>query len=401
MRAELLKRLSEGNTPAYVLDLACLRDTVLRIKERLQVRPHTELCYAMKANPFLVEPLNGLVDRFEVCSPGELAICRRANIPMDKVLLSGVHKGYEDTLQALSWGVTVLTAESWDQLRLIQKCAAETGCSVKVLPRLSNGKQFGVDREAIRAMIEQRAAFPNICFHGIHYFTGTQKKAGSIRTEMEEASAFCLELERDYGIPIERLEYGPGLAVDYFGRQGGAEDGLDSCTAALGDVDPRIQVTIELGRFIAADCGSYVTKVVDAKRNMGQQFCIVDGGIHHVNYYGQVMGVRVPPVRCYQDRGSGYREVEVAEKAGGQEGMTVCGSLCTFADVLIQALRVPDVRTGDLLVFEKIGAYSITEGIYLFLSRRLPKVYLLENGELALLRDAYETYEWNSRNSQV
>lgn len=48
--------------------------------------------------------------------------------------------------------------------------------------------------------------------------------------------------------------------------------------------------------------------------------------------------------------------------------------------------------TGDLLVFDRIGAYSVTEGIYLFLSRQLPVVltYTQKQG-LSLVRDAFPT----------
>lgn len=395
MRHAVLKQLSEENTPAYVLDVECLKENVLNIKEHLGRRGNTELCYAMKANPFLIRTLDALVDKFEVCSPGELAICMEQGIAPEKIVLSGVNKGYEDTMTAMKYGVEIFTAESWKHIELIQKCAQETGRDVKVLVRLTSGNQFGVDKTVIREMIEQRADFPNLQICGIHYYSGTQKKIEKLEAEIKELLAFCKELEQDYPIQIEKLEYGPGLAIDYFRNNDDADEKLQKCAELLSDVDDNIQLTIELGRFIAADCGSYVTKVVDVKSNDEQNYCIVDGGINHVNYYGQVMGVRIPPVSYYKKDDDTFRETVAENAASAEGGVCVCGSLCTTADVLVKNIALRDVKEGDLFVFKKIGAYSITEGIYLFLSREMPQIYLLEDNELKLVRDRLQTYKWN------
>lgn len=396
MQHTVLKQLSEENTPAYVLDVECLKEKVLNIKQYLQRRTKVELCYAMKANPFLIETLDALVDKFEVCSPGELAICMDRGIAPNKIVLSGVNKGYDDTLIAMKYGVEIFTAESWKHIKLIQKCAKETNRKVNVLVRLTSGNQFGVDKMVIREMIEQRADFPNLQICGIHFYSGTQKKVEKLEAEIKELLAFFEELERDYRIKIERLEYGPGLAINYFKDNDDADAKLQKCAEELSKVDEKIQLTIELGRFIAADCGSYVTKVVDVKCNMEQTFCIVDGGINHVNYYGQVGGVKTPPISYYRKKDDEYIEADAGEQENTEESLCICGSLCTTADVLVKKMAIKEAKVGDMLVFKRIGAYSITEGIYLFLSRKMPKVYLLENDKLKLLRGDCETYEWNS-----
>ena len=47
---------------------------------------------------------------------------------------------------------------------------------------------------------------------------------------------------------------------------------------------------------------------------------------------------------------------------------------------------------GDLLVFENIGAYSVTEGIYLFLSRKMPRIVLYNDiSDICLARDFVDT----------
>ena len=170
---------------------------------------------------------------------------------------------------------------------------------------------------------------------------------------------------------------------------------MDECKEAFKKVLEKRRLTLEMGRFLTADCGSYITEIVDTKCNDNQKYCIVDGGINHVNYYGQVMGVRVPPVYYYRKETEEFTEVNLQKEEKSKNGLCICGSLCTAADVLVRSVPLTDVKQGDMFVFEKIGAYSVTEGIYLFLSRKLPRVYLLEKDGLSLVREAYEIYKFN------
>ena len=122
-----------------------------------------------------------------------------------------------------------------------------------------------------------------------------------------------------------------------------------------------------------------MTRIVDQKKNDAVRVCIVDGGIHHVSYYGQNMAMKTPVL-------SYFPQHPVEE--GKEEVWTVYGSLCTVSDILLKKLSLPDARIGDYLVFHRIGAYSVTEGMYLFLSRKLPAVYLYDAQKGAvLLRD--------------
>ena len=80
----------KGHTPAYVFEIAALKERVLFLRSMLPKR--VRLCYAVKANPFLVRELHDLVDCLEICSPGELRICDSLGSDHDKYVLSGVYK---------------------------------------------------------------------------------------------------------------------------------------------------------------------------------------------------------------------------------------------------------------------------------------------------------------------
>ena len=124
------------------------------------------------------------------------------------------------------------------------------------------------------------------------------------------------------------------------------------------------RITLEMGRYITASCGSYVTRVADLKTNKGEPYCIVDGGIHQLTYYGQVLAMKKPPILPFHER------------KGEEKKWTVCGSLCTASDVLVKQYPFQDLQPGDPIIFQMAGAYSVTEGMALFLSRELPQVLL-------------------------
>ena len=143
-----------------------------------------------------------------------------------------------------------------------------------------------------------------------------------------------------------------------------------------------------MGRSIAASCGTFLTGVADAKVNDGQRYAIVDGGMNHLVYFGQSLAMRDPKCALLDYEGRTVHPVEP---------WNVCGSLCSVNDILAKQLPFPGLEIGDVLAFENTGAYCMTEGISLFLSRELPRVCLVgADGQTRLVRDALPTYPLNS-----
>ena len=125
---------------------------------------------------------------------------------------------------------------------------------------------------------------------------------------------------------------------------------------------------------------------MDVKGDDKNKYCIIDGGINHINYYGQMMGMRIPKLE----------HIAKNKSTAEAENYTIAGSLCTTADIVLRQLPLKSPSIGDLLVFDDIGAYSITEGIYLFLSHPLPLVLCDDGQSITVLRESEETYKLNS-----
>ena len=144
---------------------------------------------------------------------------------------------------------------------------------------------------------------------------------------------------------------------------------------------------------MVSSAGFYCTTVEDIKQNHNKNYCLVDGGIHHLNYYGQNMAMRTPIIW--------HIRKNQKEKDEGQEQQEccICGSLCTFADVLARKANLKSVEMGDVLVFNHAGAYSITEAPHLFLSRRMPDIYSYSYKDgFDMLRQGGHTHQLNRNN---
>lgn len=378
------------STPAYCFDGAAFAERARLVRGAFG--PGVGLCFSVKANPFLLGMLPGEFDRIEVCSPGELKVCERAGTDMEKVVYSGVNKGPEDIARAVSDGVGVLTAESPRQYEMICAEALRSGRNLRVLLRLTAGSQFGMDASEVRSLIAGRALHPEVHIAGLHYFSGTQKrKLSVIEKETAMLAAFCDSLREEYGYRTEWLEYGPGLAADYFSpdADGTEAERLNAAAPAIRALSERFPLTVEMGRFFAAPCGTYFTTVCDVKVNEGVSYAILDGGLHQLRYDGQLQGMQIPVI------------TRLGAPDGEERLWTLCGSLCTTADVLARNVSLRGLRVGDTLAFHRVGAYSAFEGMALFLSRDLPQIWLLdENGRLRRVRDRIDADGFNGERKE-
>lgn len=379
----LLALADRFGTPLYIFDERALRDRASFLRSMLP--RGTGLCYAMKANTFVLPELVELVDRVEVCSPGEYRICREVSVPSEKLVVSGVHKDAETVDAALADGSgrAVLTIESAAQMQLVDELASRHGVRTPVLLRLTSGNQFGLDAALVRELVGRYRTSETIDLRGIQFFSGTQKTSPRrVSRELEKLDRFLASLEEGYGWTAPELEYGPGLPVAYFEADSFDEAAyLSAFSEALSKMAFAGKVTLEVGRSLVASCGTYLTRVVDTKMNHGERYAIVDGGIHQLVYFGQSMAMHQPACRLLGDA------------AGGEaEPWSIFGSLCTVNDVLAKQMPLVGMGQGRVLAFANVGAYCMTEGISLFLSRDLPRVVVLDSrGEPRLVRDALRT----------
>lgn len=404
-------------TPYYVFDTDEFAKRAAMIRAALDCKGgrRIPLCFSIKANPFLLHRLPAGLDHVEVCSPGELEICIALGVKPESIIYSGVMKEKCDIERAVSYGAGILTCESIRHAALISEVMLEciqegaheaefAETKAQVILRLTSGNQFGMSLEDIEYIISHPDEFKGITVMGIHYYSGTQKSLRKINKDLEKIKSALSILKEKYGFEPQLVEYGPGLCVEYFEEdwQEKEKQSLDEAAEVLRKFAEEYPLGIEMGRFLAASCGKYYTQVKDLKSTGDANYAILDGGIHHLNYFGQRMAMQVPPISIYR-----ADEIYFGEKLGEIKGAagpigntfngcevseneertvveftelpdtdyTLCGSLCTVADVLVREVKLKKLELGDVLEFGHCGAYSVTEAPALFLSRQLPTVY--------------------------
>lgn len=370
-----------GDTPLFVYDRAITDARVAAF--RASHPPDLGLHYAIKANPYppLLRHMLGRVDGLDVASAGELRIALAAGAGPEHISFAGPGKRDDDLREAVAAGVT-LNCESEGEAARTLRVARELGrtprIAVRVNPpfelkgsgmRMGGGaKPFGVDAERVPALV-RTLLDGGADWRGFHIFAGSQSlNADAITAAQANAIALAAELAEAVGAAPPLVNLGGGYGVPYFP----GDDPLDIARvgAALGDAlgirrpvlkDSRF--AIELGRFLVAEAGVYLTRVLDRKESGGRTFLVTDGGLHHQlaasGNFGQVIRRNFP--------------VTIATRFSEPATVpaTIVGCLCTPLDILADDVAVPAATgEGDLVAVFLAGAYGLSASPQAFLSQR-------------------------------
>jgi len=364
----------------YDTDVAAERARALRAA----LPAWATLLYAVKANayPPVVRALAaaGGVDGLEVASVRELHLAREV-LSAGPVAAAGPAKHPDLLADLLAGGVDVVHAESVLELHRLSHAAERAGRVVRVALRVNPGRiemsgslamggrssAFGVPEPDVPAAVEVARRLPGLDLVGFHVHAvcgsrDARAHAGYVAWCLDWATRTALASRVD----LRWLDVGGGLGVSYDGQ-----DPLDLAVLAteLDRLAPPagVEVVLEPGRWLAADCGWYAAEVVDVKTSYGHTFVVVRGGINAFALPATEdfpFPLAVVPVDDRREHGPRPEAREVP--------VTVAGELCTPEDVLVRDVRVDRVRVGDLVVLPKAGAYGWEFALQTFLGHPPP-----------------------------
>ncbi|MFI2753386.1 pyridoxal-dependent decarboxylase, exosortase A system-associated [Cellulomonas sp. P22] len=380
-----LERLAArvGSTPFFAYDRDLVTARVQRLRAALT--PRISLGYAVKANPMpaVVHHLAGLVDALDVASSGEMRVALDTPIGGDSVSFAGPGKTDAELSQAIAAGVTIELESAGEAARVVAaggRLGIRPRVAVRVNPdfqvkgsgmRMGGGpQQFGIDAEQVPALLA-RLGGQDVDVLGFHVFAGSQNLNAEILMEAQGRTVdLVLQLAEHAPDPVRYLNLGGGFGVPYFAQDRPLD--LEQVGAHLAGlvadridpVLPEAKVVIELGRYLVAESGVYVTRVVDRKESRGRTYLVVDGGMHHQlaasGNLGQVIRRNYPIV------------VGTRADAPADETVTVVGCLCTPLDLLGDGVTLPRADVGDLVVLFQAGAYGLTASPTAFLGHPAP-----------------------------
>ena len=377
-----------GDTPLFVYDMDMVAARLARLRAAMPAG--LGLHYAIKANPMpaLVAALHGLVDGLDVASGGELAVALAAGMAADRISFAGPGKRADEIEAAVKAGAT-LNLESEREadraLAIGEALGVTPRLAVRINPafelrgsgmRMGGGaKPFGVDEERVPALV-RRIVGAGADYRGLHIYAGSQSlDAGAIAEAQAQAIALARRIDAETGARAPLVNVGGGFGVPH--HAGDVALDVEAIGAALAPhvAGEAARYAIELGRWMVAEAGVYLTRIVDRKESRGKTFLVTDGGLHHQlaasGNFGAVVRRNYP--------------VAIASRfaAEAEEEASVVGCLCTPLDRLADDAALPRAAPGDLVALFMAGAYGATASPAAFLGHR-PAAELLVRRHEAL-----------------
>lgn len=390
----------EYGTPFYLYHGEMIVERVRRVREVLGV----EVSYSVKANPNLAvcQLIAGAGAGAEVASSGELVVVRAAGFAPEDIVFAGPGKTDEELKMAVEEGIFAVNVESLGEIDRLARVAEREGRRIGVGLRINPAAQlmgsgmrmggtvgqFGLDQADLDEAVRKTLSHPQLILRGIHVYTATQVfEVEPLLEHCRNIFEIALDAADLAGQPLSMIDFGGGFGVPYFEKM---EDfDLDRFGRGFQELfesyrsDPRLdgcRFLFELGRYLVAEAGVYVTRVVDVKQMRGKTFAVTDGGMNHhltaTGNMGQVFRKTYPLLNL--------------SRAGGEpeEAVAVAGPCCTPLDVFGTNIPLAEPEVGDLIGVFYSGAYGFSASNLGFLSHPAPAEVLLWQGEARLLRPA-------------
>jgi diaminopimelate decarboxylase len=395
-------------TPFYLYDGEELGNRLTRLRATLH--QSLEVFFSLKSNPniSICALLHAHGARAEVSSMVELVTALTAGVAPSDIMFLGPGKSEQELAACLDHGIYAIICESFPELDRIDELAAARGIQARVALRVNpafavkgsgltmGGKprQFGIDEAQLLAADGLAERYPNIRLIGVQAYMGTRILSEDPVAE-NTARIFDLaeRIAERHGFELEMVDIGGGLGIAYF--DGERDLDLDVLAAKVNPVidafaakHPTTRLVMELGRYLTAMSGTYVTRVEYVKTSLGENFAVADGGTNH---HMAAVGIGSFVKRNFPMRVLNRLDEEATES------WYVTGPLCTPNDTLGKKVALPPVQAGDLIGVERSGAYGPTASPVFFLSHGYPAEVLVHGGRSYLIRERDQTTDLLAR----
>ena len=376
-------------TPSHVYSATAVRQRISELQAALRGLD-AEICFAVKANSNLavLQLMNEAGVGADIVSAGEMQRSLKAGIPATRIVFSGVGKSEDEIAAALLAGVSRFNVESHDELQTLQRvaCAQQriANAAVRINPdvdaqthaKISTGKsenKFGVSIDEARRWFAGSARHAHVRLDGLHVHIGSQiLSLEPYRLALDRVAGFWRELVQA-GHPVNSIDVGGGLGVCY--RAGTdhpmtATDYVGVIRAALAGYHGKL--LLEPGRWLVAEAGLLLTRVIRVKRGASRNFLVLDAAMNDLA------------------RPSLYDAWHDIVPVGGDPArpMTtydIVGPVCETGDTFARARELPECAAGELLMIRATGAYGASMAST-YNSRPLAAEVLLDRGRYAIVR---------------
>jgi diaminopimelate decarboxylase len=377
-------------TPLYVYSADQIVERLGLFQEALKNREHL-VCYAVKANSALaiLKLLASHGAGFDIVSGGELErVKAAAPEAVERVVFSGVGKTAAEIDLAIEAGILQFNVESEAELGLLaaraKKLKSKARFALRVNPDvfadthpyISTGlreHKFGIDIRQAKRIYLSVGGNRWLEAYGVSVHIGSQiRSAAPFGAAMERVHALVAQLRRD-GIVLQAIDAGGGLGIDY---HGGVFDAAAKVTEYTAAIETALQgfegrLLLEPGRFLVAQAGALVARVLQVKHNGKKTFVITDAAMNDL--------IRPALYQAY------HEIVPVRRRAGRSRTVDVVGPVCETGDFFARDRKLAPVGPGDLIALLDAGAYGMAQSSN-YNSRPRPAEVLVEGAKAWLIR---------------
>ncbi len=386
-------------TPTYAYNLERMRAQVARLRRHLP--PAVDIFYSFKANAAL-----GLCGFFadcglgaDVASAGELVTALEAGFAPNRILVTGPDRSPVFLAQLRTAGEALLSIDSLSELQRLAGLGLANRGLLRLRPEFScravctagPDSRFGLlgdDLPRCREFIGPGG----LEVVGFHIFAGSQVlDTTAIVQHLRGALDQSLRAAEALKIVPEILDIGGGFGVPY----GPGEVELDLQLIgeelhALVERAAPARIIMELGRYLVAQSGWYLTTVLALQRQLGRKAVVVDGGTHQ---RGDLCGIGLrrkafPPAVLRQEAEVRSQKSEVRSflTPDSLAPTDVLGCLSHPGDVLAEASPLPPLLPGDVLAFANAGAYGLGASPWLFHGHPAPAEVVFDGPRIEIIR---------------
>jgi diaminopimelate decarboxylase len=386
-----LTELAESyGTPLYVYSADAIVERLEMLQAEFAAVPNT-LCYAVKANPSLaiLKLLSELGCGFDIVSGGELERVRRAApAALSRVVFSGVGKQVWEMDAALNSDILLFNVESEAELEVLSARATSLGKTAKIAlrvnpdvfadthPYISTGlreHKFGIAIERARDVYRRAAQLPGVEPAGVSVHIGSQIRAVEpFHQALLRVRGLVEELRSD-GHNIRYVDGGGGFGIEYttaaFDPAASVAEYGTAIRSVLDGLNAHL--LLEPGRFLVAQAGALLTRVLYTKQNGAKHFVITDAAMNDL----------LRPA-LYQAH---HEILPVVSDDRPSQTADIVGPVCESGDFFARDRTTPELRAGDLAVLLDAGAYGMSLASH-YNTRVHPAEVLIDAGQPRLIR---------------
>jgi len=359
----ILELAKSTKTPFYIYSAGALEDSYNSLVYSLKELNHS-LYYSVKSNSnvAVLRVLSLLGAGMDVVSAGEYLRARKAGVPGEKIVFSGVGKTFDEMILALKQGIRQFNVESIPEMYQLNLAASKVNkvapVSIRVNPdvdaqthkKIMTGKaenKFGIPIMLAEKVYEIAKNLENISIVGVDLHIGSQITHLAPFKEAFQKIAKLIDSLRNQGHNITRVDIGGGLGISYSRAHGdpiSPEDFSSMLKSIFGGMDVEIQ--IEPGRYISGNSGLLISSVIYLKEGSSHNFLIIDAGMNDfIRPALYEANHDLIPIVSGMDNDP---KIEV----------DVVGPICESSDVFVNKAVLPRMRAGDLIAIYSAGAYG-------------------------------------------